>query len=64
MTVNEIVSILAIGLTAGFLSGSLGIGGAIVVVPSLVFFYGSYHASGTGNKFSTNDNSCYVCCCI
>ena len=55
MTVNEIVSILAIGLTAGFLSGSLGIGGAIVVVPSLVFFMGltMHQAQGTSLALMT-----------
>jgi uncharacterized protein len=40
MTYNEIIIVLAIGLTAGFLSGSMGIGGAIIVIPSLMFFLG------------------------
>jgi len=55
MTINEIISILAIGLIAGFLSGSLGIGGAIVVVPSLVFFMGltMHQAQGTSLTLMT-----------
>jgi uncharacterized membrane protein YfcA len=33
-----IVALLAIGLAAGLLSSMVGIGGGIVIVPSLVFF--------------------------
>ena len=49
MTFTVVLSILAIGLVAGFLSGSLGIGGAIVMVPSLVFMMGlsMHQAQGT-----------------
>jgi uncharacterized protein len=40
MTTSEIIIVLIIGLIAGFFSGSMGIGGAIIVIPSLMFFLG------------------------
>jgi len=38
-----------IGLTAGVVSGMLGVGGAIIIVPALVFFFGltQHQAQGT-----------------
>lgn len=38
-----------IGLVAGVLGGLLGIGGAVVIIPALVFFlgYSQYEAQGT-----------------
>jgi uncharacterized protein len=55
MTVSELISILLIGAVAGFFSGSLGIGGAIIVVPSLVFFMGlnMHQAQGTSLALMT-----------
>lgn len=45
----NIVLLLAVGLAAGVLSGLLGIGGGILIVPCLVFLFGlSQHtAQGT-----------------
>src|SRR4051794_28605762 len=34
---NTVLALLAIGLFAGFLSGLIGIGGGIVIVPALVY---------------------------
>jgi uncharacterized membrane protein YfcA len=44
-----VVSFLALGLLAGILSGLLGIGGGILVVPALVFVFGmtQHNAQGT-----------------
>ena len=40
MSVNEIIILIIIGLSAGIVSGLLGVGGAIIMVPALVFFLG------------------------
>lgn len=36
-TMNEILILLAVGLAAGYLSGLVGIGGGLVIVPALVY---------------------------
>lgn len=50
---SEIIILLLIGLTAGLLSGILGIGGGIVVIPALVYFlaYSQIKAQGTSLAF-------------
>ena len=40
MTTVQIVTLLLIGLAAGFMSSMVGIGGGLVIVPALVFFFG------------------------
>lgn len=49
MTTQLLLTVIAIGLTAGILSGLVGIGGGIVMVPALVFFMGytQHQAQGT-----------------
>ena len=49
MTGQIILIIIIIGLFAGMLSGLVGIGGGIVLVPALVYFlhYGQHQAQGT-----------------
>ncbi len=46
---NEIVGFVLLGLAAGVLSGLLGIGGAIIIIPALVFVFGfaQHRAEGT-----------------
>jgi len=46
---NDIIILLAVGLAAGFLSGLVGIGGGIIIVPVLVYFLGftQQQAQGT-----------------
>lgn len=49
MSVTTIIILLLIGIFAGFASGFVGVGGGVIIVPSLVFFLGfSQHmAQGT-----------------
>ena len=49
MTSQLIPLILLIGLVAGILSGLIGVGGGIVLVPALVYFlaYSQHQAQGT-----------------
>lgn len=49
MTLQTIVILVLIGLFAGILSGFVGVGGGIVIVPALVFFLGltQHQAQGT-----------------
>jgi hypothetical protein len=49
MGVQEIIIIAIIGLLAGFVGGSLGVGGGIIIVPALVFLMGftQHQAQGT-----------------
>jgi uncharacterized protein len=46
---TTIIILLCIGLFAGILSGLIGIGGGIVIVPALVYFLGTtqHQAQGT-----------------
>jgi uncharacterized protein len=49
MTQQLIITVLLIGLSAGILSGMVGVGGGIIMVPALIFFlnYTQHQAQGT-----------------
>lgn len=49
MTTEIIIILSLIGLAAGVLSGLVGVGGGIIIVPALVFFLGftQHQAQGT-----------------
>lgn len=49
MTMQTIILLLLIGLLAGILSGLVGLGGGILIVPALVYFlsFNQHQAQGT-----------------
>lgn len=49
MTAHTLFFLFAIGLLAGVLSGLIGIGGGIIIVPALIYFvgYSQHKAQGT-----------------
>jgi uncharacterized membrane protein YfcA len=49
MTTDLVITAIAIGLAAGMLSGLVGVGGGIIMVPALVFFlhYTQHQAQGS-----------------
>lgn len=49
MTTELVITLLLIGLSAGVLSGLVGVGGGLIVVPALIFFmgYSQHQAQGT-----------------
>jgi len=49
MPLQEIIIIMIIGLMAGILSGLIGVGGGIILVPALIYFLGytQHQAQGT-----------------
>lgn len=53
MTASQIILLVLVGLSAGLLGGTLGVGGGIVVIPALVFLFGfnQHAAQGTTLAF-------------
>jgi uncharacterized membrane protein YfcA len=49
MNIETVILLIIVGLAAGVLSGMVGVGGGIIVVPALVFFLGfsQHQAQGT-----------------
>jgi uncharacterized protein len=49
MSTQTLLLIVLIGLAAGILSGLVGVGGGIIIVPALIFFlgFGMHQAMGT-----------------
>ena len=49
MTTELVITLLLIGLAAGILSGLVGVGGGLIIVPALIFFlgYSQHQAQGT-----------------
>jgi len=52
MNITQIILIILIGLAGGFLSGTFGIGGGIIIVPALVFFLGMTQSSAQGTSLT------------
>lgn len=49
MNLNEFLLLILTGILAGLVSGSLGVGGGIIIIPMLTFFLGltQHEAQGT-----------------
>ena len=49
MDLTQLLLLLAVGLLAGIVSGALGVGGGIILIPSLIFIFGlnQHTAQGT-----------------
>jgi uncharacterized membrane protein YfcA len=49
MTIETVLLLIVVGLAAGVLSGMVGVGGGIIIVPALIFFLGfsQHQAQGT-----------------
>ena len=52
MTLTILFILLAVGLLAGFLSGMVGIGGGIVLVPALIYFLGFSQMNAQGTSLA------------
>jgi uncharacterized membrane protein YfcA len=50
MTIITIIILLIIGLAAGMLSGMVGVGGGIIIVPALVYFLAFSQKSAQGTS--------------
>jgi uncharacterized protein len=48
MSISDVVILLSIGLLAGILSGLVGIGGGIVIVPVLVYYFAMNQKTAQG----------------
>lgn len=53
MTVTQLIILMIIGILSGLLAGVFGVGGAIIVIPALVFILGlsQHDAQGTSLAF-------------
>src|SRR5437868_14621825 len=49
---TTIIILLCIGLMAGILSGMVGVGGGIIIVPALVYFMGVSQHEGQGTSLA------------
>ncbi len=52
MDLQTVLILLLIGLTAGVLSGVIGIGGGIIIVPALVYFIGFSQRTAQGTSLA------------
>ncbi len=52
MNLTQVLLIIFIGLAGGFLSGTFGIGGGIIIVPALVFLLGMTQSGAQGTSLT------------
>jgi len=52
LSMNEIIILLCVGLAAGCLSGLVGVGGGIIIVPALIYFLGFSQQMAQGTSLA------------
>jgi uncharacterized protein len=52
MSTSMLLILIGIGILTGFMAGMLGIGGAIIMIPALVFFMGISQQSAQGTSLA------------
>lgn len=52
MTTSALLLLIGIGILTGILAGMLGIGGAIIMIPALVFFMGLSQQAAQGTSIA------------
>lgn len=50
LDLTTVIGLLAVGLAIGAMSGMLGIGGGVLIIPALVFFFGLTHTQAVGTS--------------
>lgn len=53
MTISQLVILIVAGLMAGFVGGTLGVGGGIIMVPVMVFILGMTQHDAQGTSLAT-----------
>ena len=52
MSIGTLIILLLVGFAAGILSGLVGVGGGIIIVPALVYFVGLSQHSAQGTSLA------------
>ena len=52
MSITQFLILIIIGLIAGFVSGSMGVGGGIIIIPAMVFFMGVTQQQAQGTSIA------------
>jgi uncharacterized protein len=52
MSITMLLILIVIGIVTGFMAGMLGIGGAIIMIPALVFFLGVTQQTAQGTSLA------------